>query len=83
MKLQGKFLLNSSPSRAVIFLEGPPPGVDILVNSFIAKHADKMARLSRPIIEVGESAGFLILFFFLMVEKQNLFSFPCRKQFLE
>ncbi|XP_021888823.1 uncharacterized protein LOC110807853 isoform X1 [Carica papaya] len=51
VKLQGKFLLNSSPSRAVIFLEGPPPGVDILVNSFIAKHADKMARLSRPIIE--------------------------------
>ncbi|KAB1669324.1 hypothetical protein ES319_1Z054800v1, partial [Gossypium barbadense] len=33
VQLQGKFLLNGSPSRVIIYLEGPPPGIDILVNA--------------------------------------------------
>ncbi|CAA6663014.1 unnamed protein product [Spirodela intermedia] len=32
--LHGKFLINGSPSRVVIYLEGPPPGTDILAASF-------------------------------------------------
>lgn len=32
-KLEGSFSLTSMPKRAVIFLEGPPPGVDMLIDS--------------------------------------------------
>ncbi|KAL0924933.1 hypothetical protein M5K25_005794 [Dendrobium thyrsiflorum] len=34
-KLEGSFTLTSLPSRAIFYLEGPPPGVDILINSVI------------------------------------------------
>ncbi|XVF39734.1 hypothetical protein PTKIN_Ptkin01aG0056500 [Pterospermum kingtungense] len=49
--LQGKFLLNGSPSRVVIYLEGPPPGTDILVNSFFVKHAEKIPPSPPPVIQ--------------------------------
>ncbi|CAK8569807.1 unnamed protein product [Lathyrus sativus] len=39
--LQGKFLLNGSPSKVVLYLEGPPSGTDILVNTLVVKHAAK------------------------------------------
>ncbi|KAJ1442755.1 Pseudouridine synthase, RsuA/RluB/C/D/E/F [Sesbania bispinosa] len=39
--MQGKFLLNGSPSKVVLYLEGPPPGTDILVNTLVVKHAAK------------------------------------------
>jgi hypothetical protein len=39
--LQGKFLLNGSSSKVVLYLEGPPPGTDILVNTLVVKHAAK------------------------------------------
>ena len=39
INLHGKFLINGYSSRVVIFLEGPPAGVDILVNSFEVKPA--------------------------------------------
>ncbi|KAI3878931.1 hypothetical protein MKX03_037328 [Papaver bracteatum] len=48
VQLQGKFLLNSSPSKVVVYLEGPPPGTDILVNSFLIKHAAKLPPSPRP-----------------------------------
>ncbi|XVE95092.1 hypothetical protein REPUB_Repub02eG0066700 [Reevesia pubescens] len=51
VQLQGKFLLNGSPSRVVIYLEGPPPGIDILVNSFVVKHAEKIPPSPSPVIE--------------------------------
>lgn len=54
MQLQGKFLLNGSPLRAIIFLEGPPPGTDILINSLVVKHAEKVPPSLRPIMKVGE-----------------------------
>ncbi|KAG4200468.1 hypothetical protein ERO13_A05G213200v2 [Gossypium hirsutum] len=51
VQLQGKFLLNGSPSRVIIYLEGPPPGTDILVNALSVKHAEKIPPLPPPIIE--------------------------------
>ncbi|XP_043713529.1 endo-1,4-beta-xylanase 1-like isoform X1 [Telopea speciosissima] len=50
-QLQGKFLLNGSPSKVVFYLEGPPPGTDILVNSLVVKHAAKVPPSPPPIIE--------------------------------
>ncbi|CAL5385598.1 unnamed protein product [Camellia sinensis] len=51
VQLQGKFLLNASPSRVVIYLEGPPPGTDILLNSLVVKHADKVPPSPPPDFE--------------------------------
>ncbi|XP_051127337.1 endo-1,4-beta-xylanase 1-like isoform X2 [Andrographis paniculata] len=50
-QLQGKFLLNGTPSRVVIFLEGPPPGTDILLDNLVVKHAGKAPPASPPLIE--------------------------------
>ncbi|KAL6212323.1 hypothetical protein ACLB2K_017543 [Fragaria x ananassa] len=50
-QLKGKFLLNGSPSKVVVYLEGPPAGTDILVNSFVVKHAEKAPPSSPPDIE--------------------------------
>lgn len=54
VQLKGKFLLNGSPSRAVIFLEGPPPGTDILLNNIVVKHAAKVPPPSPQVIKVVE-----------------------------
>ncbi|KAG7943426.1 hypothetical protein I3843_15G038100 [Carya illinoinensis] len=51
VQLQGKFLLNGSPSRVVIYIEGPPAGTDILLNSLIVKHAEKIPPSPPPVIE--------------------------------
>ncbi|KAL0378281.1 UNVERIFIED_CONTAM: Endo-1,4-beta-xylanase 1 [Sesamum radiatum] len=51
VQLQGKFLLNGSPSKVVIYLEGPPPGTDILLDNFVVKHAAKAPPASPPAIE--------------------------------
>ncbi|KAL0350410.1 UNVERIFIED_CONTAM: Endo-1,4-beta-xylanase 1 [Sesamum radiatum] len=51
VQLQGKFLLNGSPSKVVIYLEGPPPGTDILLDNFVVKHAAKPHLLRHPAIE--------------------------------
>ncbi|RDX97676.1 rsgI6, partial [Mucuna pruriens] len=48
VQMQGKFLLNGSPSKVVVYLEGPPPGTDILVNTFVIKHADKTPPSTPP-----------------------------------
>lgn len=52
-QLQGKFLINGSPSKLAIFLEGPPPGTDILINYFGVKHAAKVPPSPPPVIEVS------------------------------
>lgn len=54
VQLHGKFLLNSSPSRVVIFLEGPPPSADILLNNLVVKHAAKAPPAFPPVIQVAE-----------------------------
>ncbi|GKV19999.1 hypothetical protein SLEP1_g30183 [Rubroshorea leprosula] len=51
VQLNGKFLLNGFTSRVVIYLEGPPPGTDILVNSLVVKHAEKTPPSPPPCIE--------------------------------
>lgn len=54
VELRGKFLVNGCPSKAVIFLEGPPRGTDILLNNLVVKHAAKVPPASPPVIEVVE-----------------------------
>ena len=55
VQMQGKFLINGSPSKVVVYLEGPPPGVDILVNTLVVKHAAKTPPSTPPDFEVGLS----------------------------
>ncbi|XP_015885111.3 endo-1,4-beta-xylanase 1 [Ziziphus jujuba] len=50
-QLQGKFLLNGSPAKVVIYFEGPPAGTDILLNSLVVKHAEKIPPSPPPVIE--------------------------------
>lgn len=51
VQLSGKFLLNGSPSRVVIYLEGPPPGTDILLDNMVVKHAAKAPPAFPPAVE--------------------------------
>jgi hypothetical protein len=54
VQLQGEFLLNETPSRLVIYLEGPSPGTDILVNSLVVKRAEKIPASARPFSKVDQ-----------------------------
>ncbi|VYS45587.1 unnamed protein product [Arabidopsis thaliana] len=51
VELKGKFLLNGSPARAVVYIEGPPPGIDVFVDHFAVKPAEKETPSGRPYIE--------------------------------
>lgn len=51
VQLQGKIFINASPSKVVVYLEGPPPGTDILLNSLVVKHAEKVPPSPPPVIE--------------------------------
>ncbi|XP_047341694.1 endo-1,4-beta-xylanase 1-like [Impatiens glandulifera] len=51
VQLQGKFLINGSPSKVVIYLEGPPQGTDILLDNMVVKHAAKAPPPVPPVIE--------------------------------
>ncbi|KAK2660054.1 hypothetical protein Ddye_006587 [Dipteronia dyeriana] len=53
VQMQGEFLLNASPAKVVVYIEGPPPGIDILVNSLVVKKAEKVPPSPPPVIEVG------------------------------
>ncbi|XP_057532429.1 endo-1,4-beta-xylanase 3-like isoform X2 [Amaranthus tricolor] len=50
-QLQGKFLINGSPSSVVVYLEGPPAGTDILLNSLVVKHAPKTPPSIPPAVQ--------------------------------
>lgn len=52
-ELRGKFLLNGSPSKVFIYLEGPPVGTDILLKSFVVKLAKETLPSPPPPIEVS------------------------------
>ncbi|KAK1432316.1 hypothetical protein QVD17_09211 [Tagetes erecta] len=54
VQLQGKFLLNGLQSKVVIYVEGPPPGTDILLDGFMVKHAEKTPPSLPPVIEDPE-----------------------------
>ncbi|KAI7745462.1 hypothetical protein M8C21_010478 [Ambrosia artemisiifolia] len=49
--LQGTFVLNGYLSKVVIYLEGPPPGIDILLNGLVVKRANKIPPSPRPLIQ--------------------------------
>ncbi|KAL7142028.1 hypothetical protein ABFS83_08G095000 [Erythranthe nasuta] len=51
VQMQGKFLINGSPSRIIIYFEGPPPGTDILLDNLVVKHAAKAPPPLPPAIE--------------------------------
>ncbi|XP_027356132.1 endo-1,4-beta-xylanase 1-like [Abrus precatorius] len=65
VQMQGKFLLNGSPSKVVVYLEGPPAGTDILVNTLVVKHAAKTPPSTPPDCE---SAAFGVN----IIENSNL-----------
>ncbi|KAF0909984.1 hypothetical protein E2562_001234 [Oryza meyeriana var. granulata] len=51
VQLQGKFLLNSTVAKAAIYIEGPPAGVDLLLDSLVVKHAQKATPAPAPDFE--------------------------------
>jgi hypothetical protein len=50
--LKGKLLLHAPFSKAVLFIEGPPAGIDILVDGLVLSPARKLQAAPRPKIEV-------------------------------
>jgi hypothetical protein len=50
--LKGKFLLHAPFSKVILFIEGPPTGIDILVDSLVISPAKKLQAAPRPKIEV-------------------------------
>lgn len=64
-QLHGKFLLNGFPSKVVIYLEGPPPGTDILLNSFVVRHAERRPSLHAKVVEVSWPSFLDTVFFIL------------------
>ncbi|KAJ4788069.1 Glycosyl hydrolase family 10 protein / carbohydrate-binding domain-containing protein isoform 1 [Rhynchospora pubera] len=48
VQLHGKFLINGIVSKAVIYIEGPPPSTDLLVNSLVVKRAEKPSPAPAP-----------------------------------
>jgi hypothetical protein len=50
--LKGKFLLHAPFTKAVIFIEGPPAGIDILVDGLVLSPARKLQAAPCPKIEV-------------------------------
>ncbi|XP_030528626.1 endo-1,4-beta-xylanase 1 [Rhodamnia argentea] len=54
VQLRGKFLMNNSPSKIIIYFEGPPAGIEILLNYCVVKHAAKPPPSPPPIIEDPE-----------------------------
>lgn len=60
-QMQGKFLLNDSPSKVIVYFEGPAAGTDILLNSLVIKHAAKTPPSPPPDFEVELSSYFMQL----------------------
>ena len=50
--LKGRFLLHAPFTKAVIFIEGPPAGIDILVDGLVLSPARKLQAAPCPKIEV-------------------------------
>jgi len=52
VELKGKFVIHGSPSRVILYLEGPPPRADILLNSLVVQHAKRNRPSPPPFYEV-------------------------------
>nr|XP_024360646.1 uncharacterized protein LOC112274978 isoform X2 [Physcomitrium patens] len=48
--LKGRLILLKAPAIASVYLEGPPPGTDILVDSFLIQPASKPEAAAPPVI---------------------------------
>ena len=57
VQLQGKILLNSTVAKASIYIEGPPAGVDVLLDSLVVKHAQKAPPAPAPDFEVNRRSS--------------------------
>ncbi|GJM96159.1 hypothetical protein PR202_ga12972 [Eleusine coracana subsp. coracana] len=60
VQLQGKILLNSTVAKASIYIEGPPGGVDLLLDSLVVKHAQKADPAPAPDFEKLEYGANII-----------------------
>ncbi|KAF8681782.1 hypothetical protein HU200_045220 [Digitaria exilis] len=60
VQLQGKILLNSTVAKASIYIEGPPAGVDVLLDSLVVKHAQKTPPAPAPDFEKLEYGANII-----------------------
>lgn len=82
MQIQGKFLLSGTISKAVIFIEGPPPSADILLNSLVVKHAEKTPPAPAPDFSVS-SCPLLHLHFLItnynVASYCNFYTFKARR----
>ncbi|XP_078436571.1 endo-1,4-beta-xylanase 1-like [Wolffia australiana] len=63
-QLEGEFVLNTKPDRVVLYFEGPPPGVDLLIDSVLAipsshkqLEASLVPKLEKNIIEDHNFVG--------------------------
>ena len=54
-QLKGRLILLKAPNQVSVYLEGPPPGTDILVDSFYIQPASKPEPSKPPIIVVSVS----------------------------
>lgn len=54
VQLQRKFLLNGTVAKAAIYIEGPPAGVDLLLDSLVVKHAQKATPAPAPDFKVTD-----------------------------
>lgn len=50
--MKGRFLLHAPFTKAVIFIEGPPAGIDILVDGLVLSPARKLEAAPCPKVEV-------------------------------
>lgn len=76
--------MNGSPARAVVYIEGPPPGIDVFVDHFIVKPAEKDTPSGRPYIEVRHTkmSCYLAFTFSLCLMNHILFPFFYRVMLL-
>jgi hypothetical protein len=51
--LEGRLVLLKAPSKVSVYLEGPPAGIDILVDSFYIQPALKPEPARPPVITVS------------------------------
>lgn len=55
-RLEGRLILLKAPRRASVYLEGPPPGTDLLVDSFSIYPATKPEPAKPPVIMVSTAS---------------------------
>jgi hypothetical protein len=75
VQLQGKILLNSTVARASIYIEGPPAGVDLLLDSLVVKHAQKAPPAPAPDFEVNQCSCLLAYYVFAHIFFNSVYAY--------